>query len=279
MTASNTQSARLHATHNADDRALPGDLTCEAARGGVDQTTGVRDVDGRVRLANPADHPGDRSAAEGESARRIGGGWWRAIAAGAIASFPMGWLLSFGAMLPAMLGLFFFALFGLVIGAVMYRVASRHRPIPVGRLRIGIWAIVAVCWAISMYFEVRDFAGDKAREALHRVQLLPDGMTRETLLLDAEKQVHETLKRDHGGDGFFGYAHWIVTSSRIEYRVATMDKPVVLTSVQNKGWWVARVVLSIVLLWFGVRAQVMPLSRVTDRIAANNQALPPNTAP
>lgn len=218
-----------------------------------------------VGLAHPA------ATACGRAGRR---GGIRMVVAGMAASLPLGWLLSYGAMLPAMLGLFFFALFGLVIGATMYRVGARHRPMSIGRLRAGVGLIVAFCWGTSMYFEVREFPSDKAREALHRVPMLPDGMTRSELLHDVERQVRETLKRDHGGDGFFGYAHWALTRSRIEYRVATVDKPVVLTSVQNKGWWAARVVLSVVLLWFGVRAQVLVLARATDRPPADVGADP-----
>ena len=50
--------------------------------------------------------------------------WWLAVLAGVAVTLPVAWLLSFAGTLPFFLGVFFFALFGLLIGAVIYRVAA-----------------------------------------------------------------------------------------------------------------------------------------------------------
>jgi len=191
--------------------------------------------------------------------------WWAAVGAGAIASLPLGWLLSYGAALMALLGLFFFALFGLVIGAVMCRVAAPARPILMSHIKAGVGVVVLICWSLSMAKEVHDFPIDKANYALASVSPLPEGTSPEGFKEDVKRFVRDTLTKECGSSETIGYARWTLTSSRMEYPVATMKKPIVLKSVQYKGWWAARVVLSVVLLSFGIYVQVAPLARVESR--------------
>ena len=190
--------------------------------------------------------------------------WWAAVVAGAIVSLPLGWLLSYGAALVALLGLFFFALFGLVIGAVMYRVGAPARPVSSGRLIGGIVLVVVVCWGLAMWKEVRDFPGDKAAYALRKVAQLPEGVSAEQFVSNVDRFVRRTLTEEYGGSGFLGYARWVIASSRMEYHVETRKEPIEFKAVQYRGWWIVRVILSIGLLTFGIHAQVAPLERATD---------------
>jgi len=192
--------------------------------------------------------------------------WSAAVVAGAIVSLPLGYLLSYGAALMALLGLFFFALFGLLIGAVMYRFAAPARPIPPKHIKIGVAVVLLICWGLAMGKEVYDFPGDKARYALEKVAPLPDGITPEVFKADVERFVRRTLAEQYGGAGVLGYARWVLSSSRMEYAVETMTKPIVLKAVQYRWWWAVRVVLSIVLLAFGIHAPVAPLATETDAL-------------
>ncbi len=196
--------------------------------------------------------------------------WWAAVVTGAVVSLPFGWLLSYGAALVALLGLFFFALFGLVIGAVMYRVAAPAPPVSRGQLIAGVAIVVAVCWGVSMWKEVRDFPGDKAAYTLGEVTQLPEGVTREQFAHDVEQFVRDTLDHQYGGAGLIGYARWVLDSSRMEYPVETRKEPIKLKAIQYKWWWVVRVVLSIALLAFGIHAQVAPLRRASEEHAASD---------
>ena len=194
--------------------------------------------------------------------------WWSAVVAGVAVSLPLGWLLSYGAALIMLLGVFFFLLFGLVIGAVMCRVAAPARPLPVARIRFGVVVVVSVCWGVSFAVEVAEFPGDKAKEAIGRVAVLPDGMTVEAFKTDVERFVRGILKDKYGGSGALGYARWVLSSSRMDYPVETMRHPIQLRPVQHRWWWAIRVLLSIVLLWSGIYAVVGPLSRLTDPAGA-----------
>ncbi len=201
-------------------------------------------------------HQGERPA----TIYRGGARWWWAVFAGALASLPLGWLLSYGAALMALLGLFFFALFGLVIGAVVFRVGQSARPIHPRHIKIGTALVTIVCWGLSMAKEVHDFPQDKARFALKQASPLPDGVTAEAFKRDVIQFVQDQLETGYGGTGFVGYARWVMGSSRMEYPVETMVEPIVLSGVQHRGWWALRVILSVVLLAAAIHAQVASLS-------------------
>jgi len=201
--------------------------------------------------------------------------WWGAVFAGLVVSVPLGWLLSYGAALVALLGLFFFALFGLVIGAVMYRFGAPARPIPKHQVSLGAAVVVAFCWCLAMTIEVHEFPTDRGNAALRDVSPLPDGMTAAEFKKNVADFVRNTLVENYGGHGFVGYARWILASSRMEYPVETMTNPIVIKATQYRWWWVVRVVLTIVMLSFGILAQVLPLARSADRAPANIDAPTP----
>ncbi|MEE9295245.1 MAG: hypothetical protein V3W34_09850 [Phycisphaerae bacterium] len=160
-----------------------------------------------------------------------------------------------------MLGLFFFALFGLLIGAVMYRIGLPAQPVPSVPLRIGVGIVVLLCWGLSIAIEAHDFPTDQADALLRIIEPLPDGMTGTMVKADIAEFARDTLRQNHGGDGVLGYSRWVVASSRMEYHVETMKNPVVLKPPQHRWWWATRVLLSVVLLTFGIYTQAAPLAR------------------
>jgi len=204
--------------------------------------------------------------------RRSSVRWWWAVFAGLVVSVPLGWLLSYGAALVALLGIFFFTLFGLVIGAVMYRFGAPARPIPKSQVSLGAAVVVAFCWCLAMTIEVHEFPTDRANAALRQVSPLPDGVTGVQFKQDVADFVRDTFAQKYGGFGFFGYARWILASSRMEYPVETMTSPIVIKSIQYRWWWIIRVVLTVVMLSFGILAQVLPLARPPDHVAVSNDA-------
>ena len=82
--------------------------------------------------------------------------WWIAVVVGLIVILPFAWLLSHAALLPFFLGLFFFVLFGLLVGAVMHRVASRGRSYCSMSLVPGTTNVVMVGFCVSIAQEARD---------------------------------------------------------------------------------------------------------------------------
>ena len=71
--------------------------------------------------------------------------WWLALLVAAVVSLPLAVVLSWAAMLPFMLGAFFFMLFGLLIGAVVFRIARPGRPYSMLTVLTGTTLLVLVC--------------------------------------------------------------------------------------------------------------------------------------
>jgi len=209
------------------------------------------------QIASPPDADG-RAPASGLSTG--GGRWAAAVLAGAASGLPLGWLLSYGALLPFYLGLFFFVLFGLMIGALMYRLGAPARPIARRRIRLGTVLVVGFTWAVSITVEATDFPDQMATKAIEGWRKLPAGTTADDFRRESAADVARHLNDNYAPGGVLGYLRWSATSSRLDRGVGKLRKP--YQASQPRAWWVVRVVLSIGLLGFGIYSQVGPLTRL-----------------
>lgn len=196
----------------------------------------------------------DRGAASpGSSSSR----WWIGVAVGLVLAFPFGWLLSYAATLPFFLGPFFFALFGLVIGAVIHRVASPGRPYAPGVLVIGTTLIVLLIMSITIINESRDFPGEMAAQAAKRTRTL-EGRTIYEYRADVSAGARRFLEVKYPPGGTLGYVRWIVTSG--EVAPGEIEGVKRRLSPQQGGIiWSIRVVLSFALLGFGIGSLTLNL--------------------
>lgn len=183
--------------------------------------------------------------------------WWLAVLVGAVVTLPFAWLLSHAAMLPFFLGLFFFALFGLVIGALMHRIAAPARPY--GRLTVlaGTTLIVLLGWGVSIAQEARDVPRKMASTAGQSVRSIGDRTLAEFEAAVADG-IRAHIKERFPPGGTLGYVRWVLDDG-ITPRgtLAVVDVP--LRATQRRGWWAVRVVLAIALFAFGVGSQTLPL--------------------
>ncbi len=188
--------------------------------------------------------------------------WWIAVAVGLVFSAPFVWLLSYGAALPYYLGLFFFALFGLVIGAVMHRVASPDRPYGRGALLTGTTIVVLAGWCGTIGLEANGFPADMAEEATK--------MSRRTIPNvaafrdDVANDVRQFLVKKYPPGATLGYVRWIMTSGGINRGDVTGMSRNFEASQRGLGWAI-RVVLSLALFAFGIGSQTLPLKMVSER--------------
>ncbi|MDO8632368.1 MAG: hypothetical protein Q7R41_17940, partial [Phycisphaerales bacterium] len=141
--------------------------------------------------------------------------WWSATAAGTIVSLPFAWLLSYAAMLPFYIGLFFFMLFGLVIGAVTFRIAAPGKPYRRFAVLAGTTLIVGVCWTLSIVKESRDFPTDIARDAVRRSRDIGRQSVDEYRAAVVE-EVRAFLREHHPPGGVLGYARWMLLDGEIK---------------------------------------------------------------
>lgn len=183
--------------------------------------------------------------------------WWLAVLVGAIITLPFAWLLSHAAMLPFFLGLFFFALFGLVIGALMHRIAAPARPF--GRLTVlaGTTVVVLLGWGVSIVQEARDVPRKMAATAGQRVRSIGDRTLAEFEAAVAEG-VRAHIRERYPPGGTLGYVRWVLAEGVLpKGSLDVVDVP--LRATQMHGWWAVRVVLAIALFAFGVGSQTLPL--------------------
>lgn len=180
------------------------------------------------------------------------------VLAGLGIGLPLGWLLSYLGSLPFFLGLFFFMLFGLVIGAVMFRSGQRRRPLQPRGLRLASALVVGVTWGTALTFEALEFPSNEANKALERVATLPAGTERSQVLHEYRTFLVRYLDERYPPGGVLGYFRWTVSGRRIPLSVAGLRT----LAVDPDGWrWVVRVLLSVALLAFGVHSQVAGLAR------------------
>ena len=198
--------------------------------------------------------------------------WWAALAAGTAVSLPFGWLLSYAAALPFYIGLFFFALFGLVIGAVTYRIAAPRRPYGRFALLTGTTLIVLVGWGSTLVKESRDFPEDVAARAVRQTRDI-GGRSAAEFREDVAADVRRFLAERYPPGGTFGYVRWVLTNGQLKKG----DLPTVNRSMeapQSRWGWAVRVVLSIALLAFGVSSQTLLLGETGKDAAGTSDHRP-----
>lgn len=207
---------------------------------------------------------GDGDAAEPVPRSHIR--WWLAVAGATVASLPLAWLLSFAALLPFQIGLFFFVLFGLLIGAVAHRISSPGRPYHRWALVAGTTVLVALVWAGSLLIEIHDFPGDMAQRALQLRRPIGDRTSTEYRETVAD-QVRTFLKKRYPPGGAIGYVRWMLLSGRIKKgELADVDRTLSRDRSQVRLWYVVRLVLSMGLLAFGIGSQTFSLRLATEPV-------------
>lgn len=187
--------------------------------------------------------------------------WWAGVGVAGVFSLPFAWLLSYAASLPFFLGLFFFMLFGLLIGAAAYRVAAPGRPYSSLQLVIGTTVLVALVWGVSMVKESRDFPGDVADRAVQRTRHLGDQSVAQ-FRGEIADDVRRFLAERYPPGGVLGYVRWVLTNGELKRGDLTaLDRGISVPAAQARIWWAIRVVFSIALLGFGIGSQTLTMSR------------------
>ena len=229
-------------------------------------------------IDRPSTVTGDESSSEAASvgagetvqvfAYRSGDRFWFGIFVGGIVGLPLSWLLAYAATLPFFIGLFFFALFGLVIGATVHRVASPGRPYARGTLWAGTILLVVGGWLVSICVEGRALPMDFARDAPNWTRNL-HGQTRSQFVQVVADRIRSHLRENYPPGGTLGYVRWIVTSGEFPKGSIEGVKRTLRVS-QRKGWWIMRVLLSIGLFSFGISSQTLLLRLPRDPAAVRS---------
>jgi hypothetical protein len=183
---------------------------------------------------------------------------------GAIAATPLAILLSQLGLLFMFLGLFFFILFGLLIGAVMYRLGAPRRPILRTRLIAGGTAVAVFAWGLGLYVEARSLPGKVGVRVLAQTHHLPVDLSRDQALRNIKDQVQEYLRTHHLTSGLVGYVHWMVAGDPIAIGVTPDAEPVEYPTLQSPVGFAVRLILSLGLILAAILSQILSLQKIED---------------
>ncbi|MHC4441217.1 MAG: hypothetical protein ACYTF1_12905 [Planctomycetota bacterium] len=196
--------------------------------------------------------------------------FWLALAlvVGVILGLPTGWLLATLAVLPMFLGLFFFLIVGLFIGAIMFRVGKQAAPVPKSTL-ITIGSIVAMTvWGAALVFEFRQLPEDAARTVRSSFpKRYFDKQDRVRLQNETRDYVLAKLKEDYPPGGLVGYLRWAADKGTIECPRIFSDDTETHALYQQGLMWIIRVLLSLLLVGFTTITQFVGLTSIPAKPA------------
>jgi len=177
----------------------------------------------------------------------------------AVVATPLAWLLSYGATLPFFLGVFFFALFGIIAGAVVFRFASPKKPYGKMAVLFATTALVAYIFAFALVKESTDLPHDLAKKAVKKTADL-GGRTAKEYRADVASEVRTHLAEQYPPGGTFGYIRWALADGKIK-RGHLPSVNADLSGPQSGVTFAIRIVLSLALLAFGVGSQTLTLHK------------------
>lgn len=193
----------------------------------------------------------------------------RSFVAGCCSGIPAGIILSYLAVLPLYLGLFFFLVLGLLIGAIMFRFGRGGAPARPGPLRLVGAAVVLITWTTTLVTEYAAFPGLAAGRVImswYPRPLKPDKEAE----IDRRTRHHvmsQLLGREYRGGtadrllGFPAYLKWVATDGVMTCPRVLDDSQFRLVMRQRRGSWIFRLILSMGLLAFSIFSQYLLLAR------------------
>jgi hypothetical protein len=196
------------------------------------------------------------------------------LAGGIVLAIPIGYLLAYLAALPFFLGLFFFLLLGLLIGAVMFRLGKAAIPASRPTLWYIGMTVAVLCWLTGNVAEYRWLPADAAEAVLRNSvtqSVSPDKIHA------FEQKIHEIAAdriRTIPPGGLLGYWRWRATDGTLELPRMGND-PLYTWQLREKGIiWVVRVLLSLVLVSFTLLSQFLGLSKLPSDTETADDAAP-----
>lgn len=198
------------------------------------------------------------------------GGAIRSLIMGIIAAVALGMtLLTWALSLMFMLGLFFFMLFGLLIGAIMFRGGSRSRPMPRKQVVTITAIVVTVGWLTTLAKECADFQDDfvetvmsKRGVAGKRLYIPNDGYHQ----VESEVRgfISNYLHRDYPLGSWVAYLQYAASGRSIR-----MDIPSQISAIdvppRAAAWvWWTRVLLALPLFFLTTYSVTAGLARLPD---------------
>ena len=202
------------------------------------------------------------------------------LVVGVLLALPIGWLLGILILLPFMLGLFFYMLLGLLVGAAVYRVASPAAPVRrPAAVSMGL-VVTLMAWGTGLageYYNVRGYSiyrygsqgitwypvdGDVTRSVRRWFagRSFAPGQVAELRTATRNAFLKE-LKSKYPPGGFIGFVRWsVVTDKPIQIPRVFSPSLETCRPPQRGAVWLIRLALSLILLAGATLSQVLGLT-------------------
>ncbi|HSW45863.1 MAG TPA: hypothetical protein VLM89_09855 [Phycisphaerae bacterium] len=207
------------------------------------------------------------------------------LVAGVLLALPIGWLLATLILLPFMLGLFFYMLFGLLAGAVVYRAGRSAIPISKPRawaLGLTVSFLIWFVGLIGEYYNVRGYDlylygsqgfgwhpvdGDATRKVrlwFEKRSFNPEQVAE--LRSRTRWAFNEQLRNQYPPGGFAGFLKWSAQPTKIiQVPRVFAESGQELEPPQSGIKWFIRLAVSFVLLAGAVCSQILGLAQPPPR--------------
>jgi len=200
-----------------------------------------------------------REAASGPKASMAGGLIW-----GLVFATPLAILLSFVGLLVFYLGLFFFMMFGLLIGALMYRKWAPLRPLGRQQLILSVAIVTLYTWGGALYLEGRRIPINVSKAAIGQTKTLPKDMDNHEAMAIFQDETRRFLGEHYPPGDVVGYLRWMMSAEPMAISLGQGYKTIEYEQRQSRVGFPIRVGLSLVLFAFALGSQVMPLRLLED---------------
>lgn len=199
--------------------------------------------------------------------------------AGLLVAVPSGWLLAYLAALPFMLGLFFFLLLGLIVGAVMYRIGTKS-PVPSASVLWLAGSAVAVMMMLTSlwaeYHALPRSVEKRVRDSYFE-SFTPE--RRDALSRGVKDYVRAELENRYPPGGFVGYLRWAATSGRLECPRILRKSTAEYRLSHRRALWLIRVGLAALMVEWTILSQLFGLRSTPRRNDDQEPAEPAVAAP
>ncbi|GJQ27386.1 MAG: hypothetical protein HBSAPP02_24180 [Phycisphaerae bacterium] len=181
------------------------------------------------------------------------GAWRKARIVSFLCLVPLGWLLVALIWLPLYMGLFFFLVAGLLVGAVSFRLARAARPMERRRILRGACVVALACTAINLVWEYDQFAraaGKPPRFAEARNAVVAAGEKASSIDKMANVAFRAALTERYAPGGPIGYVRWAVSGADLPVSVNGQTESIVMP---HGGFrWPIRTLAALLLLAVGL---------------------------
>ena len=183
-----------------------------------------------------------------------------------------GWAFSHLGNLMGLIGLFFFALFGLILGAALFRLLSHYRPITKPLLVAAGMVVVLACWFGALNLEAAYVPNDAAYFYRGKMVRLPKPLS----ILEVEDKIRSDTRQfllDRYGDGgVIGYLRWAAQNGSITIRPTEEADKVEYQLKHRRGLFLIRLCVSLLLLTYAVFTQISQLTMTEEQVQARKDA-------